>query len=216
MQPLDKIKLINRAVVGIGGQAIQSLTDDTDAAEAALLGYDTVIEDLLARYPWHFNNYKVRLSRVTTPEPIGWTYRFKLAAARIGPPRSIWRRADDAEPCTEYKLELDTVLFDNDECFAVVPVMVEPNVWPAWFRRLAILALQSEYALSIRENAQLSSAKKEQAYGPDAYGGLGGQMAVCRQLDAQSQPSPQIMRGNPLVDAMNLGDAPFGTTANGW
>lgn len=216
MQSLDKMKLINRAIVGIGGISIQSLQDETDAAEAALLGYDTVIEDLLARYPWHFNNMKVQLSAVTDPAPIGWLKRFKLHPLRIGPPRAVFARADDAIPTTSYDLELDTLLTDHETCFAVFPVMVEPNVWPAWFRRLAILALQADYALSIRENPSLAREKKEQAYGPDAYGGLGGQMAVARQMDSQSKPSPQLSASNPLVDAMRIGDLPFGMTGDGF
>jgi len=216
MQTLDRIKLINRALVGIGGGAIQTLEDETDAAEAAVMGYDTVIEDLLSRYPWHFNQFSVQLSKQPDPPARMWKAKFKMAPARLGPPRAVWRTATDQTPLTSYEIELDCLLADSDTLFATFGTMTDPNVWPAWFRKLAILALQSEYALSIRENIQLARAKHDEAYGPEAYGGLGGQMAVCRQMDSQARPSPQLMQANPLVDSMSIGSGAFGEIAPGW
>ncbi len=62
---LTKIDLCSMALLKLGEPAIQSLTDDSAAAQLSRTLFDTITDGLLALYPWRFATKEFDLPRNT-------------------------------------------------------------------------------------------------------------------------------------------------------
>ena len=62
---LTKIDLCSIALLKLGENPIQSLTDDSAAAKLSRTLYDTVIDSLLASHPWRFATSEITLTQNT-------------------------------------------------------------------------------------------------------------------------------------------------------
>ena len=62
---LTKIDLCSIALLKLGENPIQSLTDDSAAAKLSRTLYDTVIDALLASHPWRFATQEITLTKNT-------------------------------------------------------------------------------------------------------------------------------------------------------
>lgn len=212
---MDKVTIINRALAGIGCLRIQSEASPGPAGMEVLETYDAVLEDLLSKYPWHFTKQFVACSREAVTPPLGWSSSFILPPERIALPRAFYDSATSDRPLLRFQLAVDRVYTATDVLFAEVQISPHPAAWPGYFRELVSLCLKAEYALEIREDAQLRNVLRRDAYGPPEYQGEGGQFKIAADLDAQAMPSQQPAGGaNPLTDARQ-GYDPY-DARNGW
>ena len=60
---LTKIDICSMALLKLGEQPIQSLSDDTAPSQLARTLFDTVSDTLIASYPWRFATDTIELSR---------------------------------------------------------------------------------------------------------------------------------------------------------
>ncbi|MCP3941098.1 MAG: hypothetical protein GY710_06400 [Desulfobacteraceae bacterium] len=75
----SKVKICNLALVNIGVDTIQSLTDsDSKGAVACNSVYDTLVEELLRLYPWNFALAKATLPLESSAPLFGYTYSYTL------------------------------------------------------------------------------------------------------------------------------------------
>ena len=197
---MNRVTIINRALSRIGCLAVQSEAEPGPAGVGVLHTYDSVLEDLLSKYPWHFAKRFAGLTRLAKTPPKGWRSAFMLPPDRLDPPRAYYEGASEDRPTSRFELALDEVYADSDTLFAEYRFRADPRYWPGYFRELVVLALAAEYALEIREEVTLRDRLRRDCYGPPEYQGEGGQFAVAAALDAQSQPGDQPAGGfDPLT-----------------
>jgi hypothetical protein len=209
---MDDVTIANRAVARIGGIQVQSFASPGPSGFIVPETYNSVLEDLLGKYPWHFTKKKAALQRSPAPVDSGWTWAFKFANDRLAPPRGIYLSPSDRKPFHDWEPAGDGVLSNAEQLYGDFQYRPQPSWWPTYFRELVILAVAAELALALREDAGLRSRLRRDCYGDEQYQGEGGQFAVCTALDAQAQPSPIIDGGrNPLTDIRHSpGDARAG------
>jgi hypothetical protein len=212
---MDRVTIINRALARIGCRAIQSELEPGPAGIEVVATLDSVLEDLLSKYPWHFTRRFAGLSRLDVEQTLGWRSAFMLPPDRLALPRAYFDSASSDRPVQRLQLAGDRVLADAWTLFAEYQVKPPVIDWPGHFRELVVLALSAEYALEVREDPQLRNALRRDAYGVPEMQGEGGQFKVSADLDAQAQTSPTPAGGrNPLTDAHDNGwsstDARYG------
>lgn len=201
---MDAVTIINRALSRIGCLPVQSIAAPGPAGTGVVATYDSVLEDLLSKYPWHFTRRFAALSRLTA-EPPGWSSAFMLPPQRLALPRAYYAGPDiSARPLLSYEIATDQIYANEAQVYAEYQIKPPPKDWPGHFRELTVLALAAEYALEVREDEVLRERLRRDAYGPPDMQGDGGQFKVSADLDAQARPSPQPSGGaNPLTDARN-------------
>lgn len=209
---MDDVTIANRAIARIGGIQIQSFAVPGPSGPIVPDTYNSVLEDILGKYPWHFTKKFAPLSRETLPPVRRWTYQFLLPADRLAPPRAIFNSKDDTRPYTLWEPAGQHILSDAETLWAQYQWRPSPDWWPTYFRELIILAVMAELAGGLREDWTLRDKLRRQVYGDEQYQGEGGQFAVCAALDAQAAPSPVIDGGrNPLTAVrFSPGDARAG------
>lgn len=200
---MEAVTIINRALARIGCLPVQSTAAPGPAGTGVNETYDSVLEDLLSKYPWHFTRRFASLSRLTETPIGGWTSAFLLPPQRLALPRGYWPSADiTARPLAAFELSEKHVYTATQACFAEYQCRPVPTDWPGHFRELMVLCLAAEYALEIREDPSLRERLRRDAYGPPDLQGEGGQFKISADLDAQARPSQQPAGGaNPLTDA---------------
>lgn len=198
---MDKATIINAALSRIGCLPIQSVSSPGPQGHGPLLTYTSVVEAILARYPWHFTKAFTALSRETATPGMGWTSSFLLPADRLALPRAYYASATDDRPLMRFQILGNSVLTQTDALYCEYQKNWDPAYWPKYFAELVTLALAAEYALEIREDQGLRDRLRRDVYGPAEYMGDGGEMKVAQDLDAQAEASKQVAGGaNPLTD----------------
>lgn len=88
-EALSDVKICQRACVRAGTNRITSLTDNL--AEAILLNdnYDSVVDEALASYHWHFATVQVDLSRLSDTPPAPWQGLYQVPSASLAI-RRLW------------------------------------------------------------------------------------------------------------------------------
>jgi hypothetical protein len=206
MPAFTDIELINRALGRIGAIEIVSLDDPGPNGLNVVRTWESVRDDLLSKYPWHFTKAYQALSQLT-PAPIrGWQFAYQLPSDRIGPPRAYYDSSTDSRPLNRFEIADDTILTDATQVWAFYQRLVPASYWPGYVRELIIVAAAAEYAAQIRENWDLRKQLRREVYGDEQYQGEGGQFKIATDLDAQSIPATQIDGGrNPLISVRWLG-----------
>lgn len=206
---MDDVTIANRALARIGGIQIQSFAVPGPSGHIVKATYDSVLEDLLGKYPWHFTKKtRAPLSR-TAETPARWTYKFLLPPDRLAPPRAIYDSASGRRPFHDWEPEGNGILTSASALWADYQWRPSPSWWPSYFRELVTLAVAAELAGAVREDWQLRKSLRGECYGSEQFQGEGGQFAVAASLDAQAQPAQEIDGGhNALTTArFSPGDA---------
>lgn len=212
---MDRVEIINRALGRIGCNEIQSEAAPGPAGKQVVRTFDAVLEDILAKYPWHFTKRFAALSKMTDIPPLGWTAQYVLPPGRLALPRAYYDSATSAQPLLRFQISENYVFTSTSILFAEYQISPHPVQWPGYFRELITLCAAAEYALEIREDPTLRAQLRRDAYGPPEYQGEGGQFKIAADLDAQAMPSQQPAGGrNPLTD-MRSGYDPE-DARNGW
>ena len=199
------IDIINRALARIGCLPISSLDEPVPRVENVTRIYQTVLEDLLSKGPWHFARRTAPLSRLAAPPPdtgaVKWSAAYTLPPDRVGLPRGYFT-PDCSRPLTDFQLTDNQLWTNASVVWAEYPIIPIPANWPGYFRELVILAVGAEYAGSEREDFALRRQMRLDCYGSEMYQGEGGQMGIALSLEAQSAPAAPIDGGyNPLIAA---------------
>lgn len=197
---MDRLELINRALVRIGEEPIAN--ESVPGADTHIAIYESVTRDLLSRYPWSFAKTTRRLARLTAAPEQHWQYQFQLPTDMIGAPRAVYASADCRQPTTSFALAGTKLLSDWPDIWLLYGAMADPVYWPGYFAELDTLAVMAEFAGSICEDFVKRERLRDNVYGSEQMMGEGGLLGQAKGLDSQAQPSAVIAEGrNPLIDA---------------
>ncbi|MGJ0393037.1 MAG: hypothetical protein ACR650_09805 [Methylocystis sp.] len=203
--PLTKIGLANRALARFGAGAIQSFDQSIAPGPAVALLYDTVVDGLLAEYPWSFTEQTVSLQPIVEAPRAdgflieGWRNAYALPANLLALPER-YQRAPVREyaPVTRFEVQNQTVYCDEDALWAVCRMRVDEAQWPPYFVRAAVACLAAELVMSISGNSGQRDALAAEAWGTPEQQRSGGFLGMAKTMDARGAGVRSLPR-DPLT-----------------
>ncbi len=127
---LTKIDLCSMALLKLGEEPIQSLTDDSAAAKLSRTLFEPVIDALVAIYPWRFATYDIELVRNTDGN-------FLL-------PSNVLRVLN-----TSGRIVGNRIFSDAETVKITALVRTAPDNFPAYFISLAATRLAMEFCVPL-------------------------------------------------------------------
>ncbi len=127
---LTKIDLCSMALLKLGEEPIQSLTDDSAAAKLSRTLFDTVIDALVAIYPWRFATSDIELVR--------------NADGNFLLPANVLRVLN-----TSGRIVGNRIFSDEESVKIIALVRTSPDKFPAYFISLAATRLAMEFCVPL-------------------------------------------------------------------
>lgn len=127
---LTKIDLCSMALLKIGENPIQSLTDDTAASKLARTLFEPVMDSIIAAHPWRFATQRLELKKNTDGDfliPANVLRVLKTSGHIIG----------------------NKILFDGDTITITAVVKTTPESYPGYFVSLAATRLAMEFCIPL-------------------------------------------------------------------
>ncbi len=127
---LTKIDLCSMALLKLGENPIQSLTDDSAAAKLSRTLFDPVMDALIAAHPWRFATQTLTLTRNT-----GGDFLIPTNVLRILK--------------TAGRIIANRILADSDTTTVTAVVRTAPEQYPSYFISLAATRLAMEFCIPL-------------------------------------------------------------------
>jgi hypothetical protein len=134
-----KYDVATQASFELGGQAVQSFTDD-GTREAEVFGniYATVLDDLLSTAFWSFATRTFELSRLAdAPANPNFAYQYQLPSDHV----STREAMDEGGTPVAYIIEGERVLANASRLLLRYVFRPDESTMPPWFVRLLVLKL---------------------------------------------------------------------------
>ncbi len=128
-----KIDLCSMALLKLGEQPIQSLTDDSAAAKLARTLYEPVVDALIATHPWRFATQEIELTKNTDGD-------FLV-------PNNVLRMLK-----TPGNIMGNRIYASGDKCEIVALVRTSPEFFPSYFISLVATRLAMEFCVPLTGN----------------------------------------------------------------
>lgn len=125
-----KIDLCSMALLKLGEKPIQSLTEDTTAAQLARTLFDVVVDGLLATFPWRFATQTITLTRNSD-------------GAYIIPANVLRILKCDG------KIMGNKIISPADKIELIALVKTEPESFPGYFATLVATKLATEFCIPL-------------------------------------------------------------------
>ena len=140
----SKVGMANAALTKIGGNAILSLTEETEEARQCNTRFDDIMDLVLQSHPWNFAQHRATLVPLTDSPDHEWDYQFLL------PTNPYCLRVNEVYNNPNYKVE-GRKLLCNDSSVSITYTkrIVDVNDLSAMFRECFALYLASELAYPI-------------------------------------------------------------------
>ena len=127
---LTKIDLCSMALLKIGEQPIQSLTDDSAPAKLARTLFDTVMDSVISAHPWRFATQTMDLTKNTNGD-------FLV-------PANVLRVLK-----TSGRINGNRILCNGDTTTITAVVKTAPELYPGYFVSLAATRLAMEFCIPL-------------------------------------------------------------------
>lgn len=182
----SKIDIISQALLLLGHDTINSLSDPGRVVRVAVSLYDDVKQDELTSSNWSFARFKVQLAQLTTAPPDEFTYAYQLPSDCL--------KVLFIKPRSRYKVYQDQIYTNsNGPLYIDYIANVGEDRFTASFTRMLALSLAANYAIPIRDGFTTSQLL-EQRYS--------AARARATQADS-SQQTQDIIVSNPFIAARN-------------
>ena len=194
MPTLERVDVINRALIRIGEEAVQFADEDDENSNELVQTYETRVPNALAVYPWRCT---LRTTLLVQGSPaINWSYAHLLPSNRIGMPRRVWKSATELTDNNLLKLyelgsdaEGRAAILSNEAIVAAQDQKrPSPELWDPPLLELIVLDLMAAYAWQVTQDAAKSRELTELAWGETGQP-LTGQFFKAKQAEAVVSPS---------------------------
>lgn len=179
----SKISLISKALILLGEEPLDSLTDNRYGAKVGSNLFEIFYENEVQSGAWRFCEKKRALSRLVDVPLNEWKYVYQLPTDMLLP-RGVWPRSARYEIYGKH-LYADAATLDLDYLY-------KPDVdqIPAYFALLMVYKLAADMAKPITES-DAHAKKWDKAYAL--------QRGIALYADAQGRPTKPI-QDSPFVD----------------
>lgn len=204
------VDIASKALARLGSPTIGAFDEDSDAAEKVALLYETTILDLFTRHDWRFAMTRAVLAvDAAAPTNTPWQRGFVLPdldTDRVGPPNQVWPTTDKGAAVTfSYELQ-DRWLMTDHTVIVISYVQRKPeNLWPGYFRKLAIEAVVAILALPITENQTKETYHQQLAFGSPSEGGRGGLFKTAVEADSAGNPTDTLLDDTDIMTMARFG-----------
>lgn len=189
------VKICSVALLDLGGNAISSFSDDSDAARFCASVYPLLKENILSMYDWRFTVTKARLNRETSTPENRWTYQYALPSdAKTDGLLALYDSGEvGARPVQNFQLFGKKVLCDYEDVYIDYQGDISNEAtWPGYFVELMTKAMSARACMFVTDNATLKVGLEQTVYGTPQERGVGGLMGMCRARNAKDQPGDTI------------------------
>lgn len=199
---LDKVHVVNRALVKLGEAPSYSTDDDTAIGAAVDLIWPGVEARFLAMCDFSFARKTYAMDEKAPPHNNGWPHGFVLPAERVGEPLAILTDVVRETYLREYMIEQGIVYANVKPLWARCRVMADPMFWDEGFREVFSIALAGALAVPIQQDGEAEKRFETQAFGDPREGGAGGLLGRLLALNkAASPPGRGFLNDDPLTNA---------------
>lgn len=153
-----RVSICSNALLMLGAQPINDLTEDLDRARLAANLYQSVRDDILRAHPWNCAVKRVVLSPDTAPPAYGYAYQFRLP--------SDWLRTlsvGDYGAETDYRSE-GRMLLANENVLKLRYIFrnEDESSWDAMLVHCMTLAMAARMAYAITQSASLEQVRLQE------------------------------------------------------
>lgn len=167
------VSICSNALLRLGDQPINSLSEENDRARLASNTYPSVRDALLRGHPWNCAIKRVILSPDLTAPAYGWSQRFLLPGDFI----RLLSVGEDGP--ADYELEDGYILMDESVCYLRYVYRVSEVKWDALLVEAATESMRRVFALPITTSASAEA---------NAYNIVQAVLKQARAVDAQENP----------------------------
>jgi hypothetical protein len=213
---MDPIGIVNLALITVGSEKINSLSDATKSARLASTLYEQARNEVFdLPESWKFATSRATLAALSTAPAFGYDYQYILPSAC----RRVIAFVDADGDEIEYKyrrevadviegaaeVEYDVILVNESSCrIKYIRLRIDPAKWPAWFTKLVYLNL----AMMLCEPLKGDKSKKaqiRQEMWVDAYQSAVTANAM-EDVDVNSAGVPTDYGNTDVLDAAGESD----------
>lgn len=170
------ISIINTALLMIGANDINSLSDATAEAKLANSVYQDIKNSLLQYNPWRFSLKQKDLGGALVSDPLfKWEKQYQLPSDLL--------RVINLEGDAPYEIYEDKICTDVSPCRIVYQANIQEKDFPSYFVRCLNFHLASTFAVSLLDDAAKMQMFEQRA---------DKETARARNIDAQQQPNSRI------------------------
>lgn len=184
------LDVCNLAIVRVGGDRIDAISEDTPAGAYCLTDYPQARDWVLGKYRWTFAGKVAQLARrATTPDDCPAAFAFDLPADLIGAIHDYRVAADRRSAKARTQLINGYVAADQETVWVEYTCRADEAVWPAHFVELVRIAFAAGLAASpVAQNQKLAALLYQQAWGTPEQNGDGGLYLASRTEDSRLAP----------------------------
>ena len=194
------VDFVNRALIMLGEEKINSLTDEDDNSVICATIYEAVRDEVLGKYPWRCLLKKGQLAQLVTAPINEWSYAYQLPSDRVGEIRTVFNSSEiGAKPFKDYEILGNQLLTDAEEVWVEYPYLINESDFPAHIRTLIVFVLAARLAEPITEDSSKGDKWEQRAYGSAGEDGMGGYFARARLVDSAQRPSQELSGEYELV-----------------
>jgi|9_EtaG_2_1085328.scaffolds.fasta_scaffold19814_3 hypothetical protein len=183
----SKIKLINNALLLLGDNAIQSLSDPGFSTTVADSLYLDTYKEVLSSHPWSFAFKEQELSQFSEPPPreTGYNYAYRMPVDAI----RIWQLY-----CHQnYTIVGDKIYTNANKVLCRYIFKVAESQLPPHVAKTIEYKLAAEFAIPITDNGNYSQLYEQKHI---------IQLAKAQAIDSQNRPQVAIV-DSPFTDVRN-------------
>ena len=191
MSSATEVSISSNALLMLGAQPINSLSEDLDRARLASNLFPAVRNYVLRRHPWNCCVKRVKLAPDVTPPAFDWAFQFTLPADYM---RTISVGESGVE--ADFKIESGKLLSDENPCLLRYIWRNEnPATWDDMLVWGMTVSMKAAMAYAVTQSTSLEQAIEA---------ALKDVLKQARAVDGQDD-TPEMLGDSPLVSARMQG-----------
>lgn len=157
--PVNEVGIANSALLKLGADIIQSLTQDTRSAKVINAIFWPTVNEVLRSHPWNFAMKRVLLTPSLTTPDFEYAHQFDLPTDCL----LVWETSEDRisdEP--DYVVEGRKILSNYEEMeVRYIYAHQDPSEWDALFAEALACKLAEKTAYSITKSGEREAAMQK-------------------------------------------------------
>jgi len=180
-----KVQICNSALIKLGAETINALSDDNKRARLCNNQYELIRDKLLFSHPWNFAVKRVELGQLASTPEFKFTKEYEL-------PQDVLRVLDtNLLIGEEWAIENGKLLCDSDDCkIRYIAQITDESKFSLGFQEALAWELAEEMAYSITQSSRRVDQIKESKR---------RWLATSRTYDAQESSFSQVGADDWLV-----------------